>query len=149
MPKNEEHRDYWRRQHRILAYYLAHEAWVRGLDCVALERAHLQTFLELRRFKDVHIKWPCSDVEPWFPVTVPVYANNDPNSIHSLYFSRLPIADSVFEGVMFTIDRIAAMPRRSPKTAMLIGPGSEDEFPDEATALSHLAQLAAGLIDPK
>lgn len=148
MSENAEHRDYWRRQHRILAHYLAHEAWVRGLDCVALERHHLSVFLGLQRFKRSHIEWLCSDVSPWFPHYVTYERKSSSYSLHSIFLSRLPISDFLSGDELHTEDRISRIPCRAPKTAMLVAPDSDDDFPDETNVLSRLAHLAAGLIEP-
>jgi hypothetical protein len=52
------------RRHHIIGHYLAVQAWIRGLDCIVLDRADLEFFLGLQRFKSVRVTWLREDLRP-------------------------------------------------------------------------------------
>src|SRR2546425_367851 len=61
------HREFCRRQHRVIGHFLALQAWRRAVDCIVLERQHLESFLGLERFKRARQEWLMTDLLPWFP----------------------------------------------------------------------------------
>ena len=63
----DQHRLACRRQHRVLGQYLAMQAWVRGLDCIVLEKRDLDHYLSLERLKEPRVQWVRDDLTPWFP----------------------------------------------------------------------------------
>src|ERR1700687_3759584 len=75
----------------MIGQYFAIQAWLRGLDCIILERCDLETFLGLQRFKSSRIEWLQSDLKPWFPYQSVSYKSSSPSSIESIYLSRLPL----------------------------------------------------------
>ncbi len=147
MSENPAHRAACRRQHRVIANYLALTAWLRGVDCVVLVRADLQKFLGLERFKGSRVQWLRADIKPWFPYQLPYYVTAAPSSIHSLFLSRVDLADYLPHGSMSTDQRITRMPEGSPRTERF-SKGST-KVPDEAEIVSRLAVLAAGLGSPQ
>src|SRR5271157_2480431 len=64
---NKAYREFFRRRHRIVATYLALQAWRHNLDCIVLDRWALERLFELERFKNSRISWLREDLEPWFP----------------------------------------------------------------------------------
>jgi hypothetical protein len=87
----EPHRDFCRRQHRMLALHLSLEAWRTGVDCLLLERLHLEEFLNLQRFKSTRIQWLLEDVRPWFAHPYPIHTEGALDSLQRLYLSRIPL----------------------------------------------------------
>ena len=137
------HREYCRRQHRTLGQYLATEAWLRGIDCLVIERVDLLSFLGLKQFKSERISWLQKDLEPWFPYQV---RSPSHSSLGDLFLSRVPIADFLPGDSMTTDDRIARMPSDAPLTQKF---SKGRRFPSEEEIIAHLAKLSAGLVLPK
>jgi hypothetical protein len=140
------YREGCRRQHRIIAHYLAVQAWLRKLDCIVLARDELEKFLGLQRFKAERVKWLRDDLKPWFPYQVPYYRTGAESSIHSLFLSRVPISKHLPTGSMATSQRIAGMAKEAPPTA-LFSKGVKS-IPDEKQIVGELAVLSAGLASP-
>ena len=136
--RNDPHRDYCRRQHRIIGHYLALTAWLRGLDCIVLVRSDLEKFLGLERFKSIRVKWLKEDLKPWFPHQEDYYNTSMPSSIHSLFLSRVSISSYLPEGSMTTEARIAQMPIESPRTERFSRSQTGKEVPPEAEMVSYL-----------
>jgi hypothetical protein len=148
MAKSEQaYRDACRRQHRVIANYLAVEAWRRGLDCIVLVRSDMETLLGLERFKSARVAWMRSDFEPWFPYQEAYYSTRARDSIQTLFLSRVPISEHLSSRSMTTERRIALMGADAPRTKRFSGPRTR--VPSEAQIVSRLAVLAAGLDVPK
>jgi len=147
MSENQAYRAACRRQHRVVANYLAVEAWSRVLDCIVLVREDLEKLLGLKRFKSVRVKWLRVDLAPWFPYQEPYFRSSALSSIDSLFLSRVPIAKHLPEGSMTTDERIARMVAGSPPTKRFSK--GRAKVPDEADIVARLAVLAAGLDVPK
>jgi len=147
MAERETHRDACRRQHRVIANYVALEAWLRGLDCVVLDRRDLQRLLGLERFKSARVAWMLTDFQPWFPYHVAYYRTaSGLSSIGSLFLSRVPIEGHLPVGSMSDERRIERMDPDSPRTAILWKGATS--APSEAKIVSKLALYAAGLDAP-
>jgi len=137
------------KQHRIIGHYLAVQAWNRGLDCIVLNRTDLEFFFGLQRFKSSRVRWLMEDLRPWFPYQEDYYRTGAKSSIHSLFLSRIPIADFLPAGTMTTQERIERMPDRAPKTASFLNDRWLKERPSEAEMLSQLMLLASGVATPE
>jgi hypothetical protein len=146
MASEDFHRDSCQRLHRIVANYLAHQAWLRQLDCIVLIRADLTHFLQLARFKSTRIEWLLADMKPWFPYQVPYYKTGSSSSIHSLFLSRDPIAKHLPSGSMTTAARISRMADYAPRTEMYFKSGTVR--PAESEIIGDLALLSTGLSVP-
>ncbi|WP_157447528.1 hypothetical protein [Chthoniobacter flavus] len=146
--KNDPHRQFCRRQHRLVAHYLALQAWLRGLECIVLSRADLMRFFGLTRFKSARIKWLQSDMKPWFPHQEAYYKTSSPSSIHSLFLSRVPIDPHLPRGSMSTADRIRRMASNSPRTEPFIAFSAMAAAPNEEEILRELTFLTTGLATP-
>jgi len=140
------HRKHCRREHRVLAQFLAIEAWVRGIDCIVLERAELERYLGLERFKSERVRWLQEDVKPWFPFQALHIASTSPSSLYDLFLSRVPIAQHLPNGTMSTTERVAQIPRSAPLTQVF---SKNSRLPSEEEIVAYLAKLGAGLIVPK
>ena len=147
--KKDPHRQFCQRQHRLVGHYLALQAWLRGLDCIVLNRANLMCFFHLDRFKSARIKWLQSDLKPWFPHQEPYYNSSSQSSIHSLFLSRVPIESHLPAGTMTTPERIRRMAPGSPRTESFIPQGVIAVPPSEDEMLRELTLLATGLAMPK
>jgi hypothetical protein len=144
----EPHREYCRRQHRVLGHYLSIEAWRRGLDCIALERADLEVLLGLKRFKDARIQWLRHDLQPWFPHQKSYKKTKAPSSLHSLFLARVPIQQYLSNTPMTTVERVKAMGAGAPKTGRFFGDAGVTKRPTEEEIVSRLALLTSGLLEP-
>ena len=142
------HRAFCWKEHRIIGFYLATTAWARQLDCVVLERLDLESMLGLQRFKSARIQWLEEDLQPWFPHQVPFYHTGALSSIHSLFLSRVPIAEHLQRGEMTTEARIQCITDSGPRTETLMRKTLAEKRPTQEMITKYLALLAGGLIDP-
>lgn len=143
-----EHRAACQRQHRVLGHYLAVQAWLRGLDCIAVEREDLETYLGLERFKSERIKWLLHDLKPWFPHNSPFYKSTAESSLHSLFLARVKIGAWLPTSTLTTAQRIAKIPQDAPKTALLFTPEAGKKRVQESEVVRFLAILDSGLTAP-
>ena len=81
---DDAHRVSCRRQHRVFGQYLALQAWIRGLECIVLERRDLENYLKLERLKEARVDWFKDDLLPWFPHQETYEMGGDNYSLHSL-----------------------------------------------------------------
>jgi hypothetical protein len=144
---NQAYRDACRRHHRLIGYYLAIVAWARNLDCIVLDRSHLEKLLGLKRFKSVRVRWLCSDLRAWFPHQEAYHLTRAPSSISTLFLSRVPISAHLPKGSMTAEQRLAGMAKDAPRTEMFSS--SSSEIPEEAEIVLRLALFAAGLDTPE
>jgi hypothetical protein len=132
----------------VLGHFLAIQAWLRGLDCLVLEREDLEAFLGLSRFKKERVRWLQADVQPWFPHQYPIEQGNTGYSLHSLYLSRVPIEKWIPDGRLTTEERLAAFSKRAPKTARFSSGSGNSSRVDEEDVVRYLALLDSGLVRP-
>lgn len=144
----EDHRLASRRQHRVLGHFLAIQAWLRGVDCLVLEREDLEAFLDLRRFKKERVRWVQEDLRPWFPYQYQIEQGNSGFSLHSLFLSRVPIESWIADGVLTTEQRLAAFPKRAPKAERFSAGSGGSRLVNESDVVRYLALLDSGLVDP-
>jgi hypothetical protein len=131
----------------MVAHYVAVEAWTRGLDCVVLERRHLEKMLGLERFKSVRIAWMQQDFEPWFPYQEPFFSTRARSSIGSIFLSRVPLEGVLPAGAMTVAQRVAGAGKAGIRIGVLFG-NRNRSAPSESSIVSRLAVLAAGLEAP-
>ena len=143
------HREACRRQHRMLGQYLAMQAWIRGLECIVLQRRDLEHFLSLERFKNTRVQWLKEDLTPWFPHQEAHYKTAAPSSIHSLYLSRVPMGSHLPRGSMTVDARIQKMASSAPKTERFLKDIGLWRPPTEQDIVSQLAVISAGLAVPQ
>lgn len=66
----EVYRQFAARQHRILAFYLAVQAWRNGKVGVALRKDVLKKYLGITDLKSERIRWLTDDTADWFSVLI-------------------------------------------------------------------------------
>ena len=142
------YREASRRQHRVLGHFLAVQAWLRGLECIALEREDLKAFLDLEPFKSERIRWLKEDIAPWFPHTSTICMAHSESSLHSLFLARIPIEDWLPNGTLTTRERIKALPKEAPKTALFFSHRRRAKRVREVDVVRYLAVLDSGLGQP-
>jgi hypothetical protein len=142
-----EHRAACRRQHRVLGHYLAVQAWLRGLDCIAVDRQDLEAYLGLERFKSERIKWLLEDLKPWFPHNSAYYKSNAESSLHSVFLARVKIGSWLPTATMTTAQRIAKISKDA-KTELLFVPATGKKRVLESDVVRFLAILDSGLTAP-
>jgi hypothetical protein len=133
----------------MLGQYLAMQAWVRGLECIVLQRRDLEYFLGLKRFKSTRVQWLREDLKPWFPHQEAHQKAGAPSSIHSLYLSRVPMGSHLPPGSMTVDVRLQRMSPTAPKTEMFLVQGYPWRPPTEQDVVSQLAVISAGLAVPQ
>lgn len=142
------HREACRRQHRVFGHYAAVQAWLRGLDCIAMERLDLEVYLGLKRFKSERITWLLEDLVPWFPYQSDFYGSTAQSSLHSLFLSRVPIGEWLPKGSMTTAARVKSIAPDAPKTELFVPGKSGQKRVKETDVVRYLAVLDSGLLDP-
>ncbi len=133
-----EHRSACQRQHRVLGHYIAVQAWLRGLDCIAVERQDLEKYLALERFKSERIKWLLDDLTT-VQLGVLVECAVILALSHPAWCKWLPTA----------AQRIAKIAEDAPKTALFFEPGTGKKRVQEADVVRYLAILDSGLSAPQ
>src|ERR1044072_4899490 len=136
------------RRHHIIGHYLAVQAWIRGLDCIVLDRVDLEFFLGLQRFKSVRVTWLREDLRPWFEHQEVFNKSGGPSSIHSLFLSRVSIASHLPKGTMTTEARIKGMKSDAPKTSLFFNREWLRLRPSEGDMISQLALFSCGMATP-
>ena len=133
----------------MLGQYLAMQSWIRGLECIVLQRRDLEHFLGLERFKSTRVQWLKEDLRPWFPHQEAHHRAGAPSSIHSLYLSRIPMAQHLPSGSMTVDARLKAMAADAPKTERFLAESAPWRPPTEQDIVSQLAVISAGLAVPQ
>ena len=144
----DSHRQACQRQHRVLGHFLAIQAWLRGLECFAIERSQLEVFLGLERFKSQRIRWLKQDLAPWFPHQVAFFRSNAESSLSTLYIARVPIESWFSEESLTTEERIAELDDNAPKTEVFSAPPKGRRYLKKADIAQYLALLDSGLEPP-
>ena len=142
---------YWKdfqRQHRIVANYLALQAWLRDLDCIVLKRSDLKSFFGMESTTKKHIKRFTSDIKAWFRYSQPYYREDSDTYIRFLFLSRVEFTLPARYGSMNLHQLIEAIKEKLPRVAQFSGPDfhnllSQDEI------ISDSALLTAGLKEPQ
>ncbi len=144
------HREYCRRQHRLLALHLSLETWRSGEDCILLDRNQLEEFSKLERFKSARVQWFLEDVEPWFKYTYPVYSGSAPDSLQSLFLSRVPIDKKFIGGIDDDVDleELVEWMRKNNVRVNLLSSISQLSPLTEEQLVARLALLSSGLAEP-
>lgn len=137
------HRELARRQHRVLAHYLALIAWVRGADCVAIERSKLETLLDLERFKEERLRWLAEDAKPWFDHHQLLYSVSSPGKFQTVWLSRVTLPAGVFSEQANVKRRVEILSAAGIRATFIGDQLREDEI------VGALAHWAAGIGVPK
>jgi hypothetical protein len=156
-----------RRQHRSISLFAVIQCWLRNLDGVAFQRAHLERLLGLERFKRTRVKWLEEDLKEFFPHQKTYWLTGKNNSLSSLFVARVPIISHLPRGSMTTAKRIAGIPAEGPRIALFelwrssqptstvkifesVVPFFADSANyDERFLSAYLALLAQGQISPQ
>lgn len=145
------HRQACQRQHRVLGHFLAIQSWLRGIDCIAIERDDLKSFLGLMKLEQVRVEWVLEDLSPWFPFNNVYELSGAAQSLHSIYFSRLEIESFLNQNAktMPSEARIKALPVGAPKTQLFFSnPKNNLVRLTEIDVVKYLAILDSGLSLP-
>lgn len=143
MEKNEDYRTYCSRTHAVIGYFLANRAWVRGLDCIVLEKEDLEAFLFLEKIKRTRADWFIDDAKQWFPFSKRLDVGA---SLGCLFLSRKPLPKWP-EGSFSTEGWIQHLGDALPKAE----PFYKSPAPKRLTELdvvSYLASMNYGIIHP-
>jgi len=130
----------WRRQNRLLGNYLAGRAWVLGLDCIALDRPVLETYLDLAKFRETRLEQLRKDLKPWFPFQETFEIRR--SKFGGLFLSRINLENYLPKGQMTDAERIANMPPGSPRAELF------SEIPSEEEMFTEMVMCASGYSEP-
>ena len=149
---SDPHREACRRQHRLLAHYLAIQAWIEKLDGFMVKREVLECLLGLQHFKKARLHWLIEDIKPWFEYHNNYYQSQT-NAFRSLCISRqqlhLPTGSMTPDDRLHLMYMEASNPdspnfRHCPQLRVLSTP-----TPHWHEIVGYLAVLADGLILPQ
>lgn len=132
-------REACQRLHRMVAHYLTMYAWKNQLDCIVLQRPHLDIMLGRERVKTARAEWFVEDVRPWFPYAEFLQSAQKP--VASIMISRVPF-DGYTSLSMSADDRVSWMNGNGIRTAIYV-PGADT--PTEREMVPLMALLANGL----
>lgn len=140
------HRKFCRKQHRVVGVYLAIQAWLKGVDGLAVDRTVLEKLLGLERFQDARVEDLKTDLREWFPHFRVFVNGRGPESLASLWLSRLPL-----ENLPLVEDSDEKRAERLEKSGgpRIAAMRSVSEVPTEEGLVSYLALLADGLANPR
>ena len=136
-----------RRQHRAVALLAVVQCWLRGIDGVLLERAHLHRLLGIERFSEARVEALEEDLAEFFPFRKSTWDPTIEMWFESLWISRRELAGSppmTFEmwpsldGEHLTRGFEGAVPFLA-----------DAENYDERLLASYLALLGQGQISPR
>jgi hypothetical protein len=148
--KTKPYDELYRRQHRIVGHYLALQAWLRGVDCVVLDRHDLQALFHITNTGEDRIKQFKADTKPWFRIFKPFYPKTSRTFIRTLFLSRVDLNPDVIKGLMTTDQRITKMKTADGnlKIERFSSWYTSSSIPKEADMVSDLVAYATGLKHP-
>lgn len=130
------YREFVRRQNRTLATYLAMQAWVANLDCIAISRNELVQFWgSLKRVEDERLNWFKEDVHEHFPHVVVLVSGK---KFGSVFLARRPFPDGVFSHRITDKRRISELDQMSVRASFW-------DLPSESEMLKYLTAAIHGL----
>lgn len=149
--KTKPYDEHYRRQHRIVGHYLALTAWIRGLDCIVLDRGDVQSLLRVSNTGDDRVKQFVADIKPWFQFHKPYYKPGSKTFLRSLFLSRASLDPYLPKGRMGVDQRIsrAITANEALKIERFSNIRGSNPVPSETEMVSYLALLAAGIKAPK
>lgn len=149
--KTKPYDELYRRQHRVVGHYLALQAWLRGVDCVVLDRKDIQALFHITNTGEDRIKQFRADIAPWFRVFRPFYPKSSRTLIRSLFLSRVGLNADVLKGLMTTDQRITKMRTAdgSLKIERFSSWFNSSDIPKEVDMVSDLVSYATGLNHPR
>jgi len=148
--KTKPYDEHYRRQHRIVGHYVAVTAWIRGLDCIVLDRTEVQTLLGISDTPKSRVTQFVADIEPWFQFNKPYYKRGSKTFLRSLFLSRASLDSYLPKGLMSVDQRIAKAitANGALKIERLCNIRGPNPAPSETEMVSYLALLAAGIKTP-
>lgn len=148
--KTKPYDEYYRRRHRIVGHYLALQAWIRGIDCVVLDRSDVQRLLNVSNTGEDRVRQFTDDVKPWFKFSKPYYKPGSHTYLRSLFLSRVSLDSYLPKGRMGVDQRImkAITSNGTIKIERFVQVRGSQSIPSEEEMVSYLALLAAGVRSP-
>jgi hypothetical protein len=135
------YREFGKRTNRVLAAYLAVIAWVRDLDCVALDRDELIRLWGLKkRVEEQRQNWLKNDVKRFFPYFKSLVYAKGPQKFAGVFLSRRPFPEGCFADSLVTAKRVKLMTNNGLKSG-------EVKLPPETEMLAYLTSIVHGLIE--
>lgn len=134
---DDKYREELRRDHQLLANYLALWAWQKKVDCVVVPKAPLFNYLKISRMEKTRLNRLKADVNELFPHASAMYLTGL-GSYANVYLSRVEFPSEFPWGSMSTAKRIERLARAGVLAA-------EATIPSEAQMITELALMTNGL----
>lgn len=156
-----------RRRHRVIGLFAAIQCWTKGIDGVVFKRYQLERLLGMQRFKQPRRDWLIGDLREYFEYRQHLVLPKHPDSLASLFVSRLPLKPYFPSGKMEDEKRIEQIANQGgPKLAIFemwqrpalkLDKLFEGPLPfladfwsyDEGVLSSYMALIAQGQVSPK
>lgn len=138
------YREVYRRQHRIIAHYLALQTWLHDKDCIVVEHRDFANLFDIFRLRSPRKEWLTEDFRPWFTYQEFTRIANS----ESLILSRQPIGDPAYYSWRSSTEIIKRMEADGLRCGTCSDLATGKTFVKEAELVSELVSLATGLIEP-
>lgn len=129
-----------RRSYRVLSIYLALWCWVRKVDCVAIPRHELMSYIGKERFRGRRYEMLVADIRRLFPYASKLDFSGQ-NKFSTLYLSRKKYPNGIFDATMSDERRVEQLHKKGLATGII------KKLPPEMSMVSTLARMAHGLQD--
>lgn len=132
------YREFFKRTHRTLAAYLALVAWIRNLDCVAIDREEIVSFWGLaKRVENQRLEWLKSDIKQFFPYVEALFSQGT-EKFGSVFLARREFPSDSFAVTMPDKDRTQFLTDKGFHTEVV-------SLPAEVSMLTQLTVVIHGL----
>jgi len=142
---SDEHREYAREKHMMLARYCVMKAWFNKIDCGVIQRDEMEQLIGIKKFTRQRVAWIKEDFSPWFPY-IEIHVRVGMYNRYSVgYFSRVMLKQA--EGLgpySSTVERIIELRKKSLNIGYFFNHGV-DEIPDLEGIKSDLLLMEAGI----
>lgn len=127
------------RNHKSLGMYLAIKAWLKGVDCIAIDRDEIKSHFGIKSLSTQRVAELAADVKDLFPFCVILHPTRNTVGTVCLSRSKLPF---LYEGMI--IDPIVGMKRITSEGIKLV----RIKLPTPETVVSDLALMTNGFDVP-
>lgn len=143
MKTKDAYREHFRREHRRFGLFLLTRAWKQGVDCIVVDRSHLEHHFGVTRVERIRIDWMKEDLESLFPFSAPFFATKG-GKFQNLFLSRVPLPTELTRARMTVERRVKALGDQGVRTGLLPRLGHEGSL-TAGEVLPYLAAVVHGL----
>ena len=145
--KTKPDNELYRIQHRIVAHYLALQAWVRCIDCIVLVRGDLKALFDIENTGKDRLQQLIADMKPWFSCIRPYYREGSETYVRCLFLSRVEFNLPSQHGRVKVTQLMEEVGHHLPRIGRFSKKGVL-EVPSHIDIVSNLALFAAGMKTP-